>query len=264
MREVPSIFWQEMMKSKQPPLLLCDYDGTLAPFTSERDKAFPWPGVIEELRTVIAISGIVVLISGRSIAEVKELSQLETGIEIWGYHGAERMTVDGIIHRINLAPLYEAGLEKAWQKAMEESLQTWIERKYVSLALHWRGRNIALYQDKLKKIMEYWSKLQVEYGLKILSFNGGVEILAPGFDKGKAVKTILSAYPDSICAYLGDDATDEDAFAVLQKRCMGILVSDEDRQTLADVRLVPPCEVLSFFRCWKRCLQEKRGEMNHD
>ena len=44
-------FWQLLQKGSQKILLL-DYDGTLAPFRQERDKAFPYPGVRKILEKI--------------------------------------------------------------------------------------------------------------------------------------------------------------------------------------------------------------------
>ena len=40
----------DCLKKSQSRILLLDYDGTLAPFRVERDKALPYPGVAEALK----------------------------------------------------------------------------------------------------------------------------------------------------------------------------------------------------------------------
>ena len=44
-------YWQLLQNTSQKVLLL-DYDGTLAPFQLERNKAFPYPGVREILERI--------------------------------------------------------------------------------------------------------------------------------------------------------------------------------------------------------------------
>jgi trehalose-6-phosphatase len=59
------LFWDLLTRSKNRALLL-DYDGTLAPFRVERDKAVPYFGVRKILEKIIATGGCrVVVISGR-------------------------------------------------------------------------------------------------------------------------------------------------------------------------------------------------------
>ena len=54
--------------------LLLDYDGTLAPFQTERDHAYPYPGVIPILERIIRSGRTrVVVISGRPVHEVRAL-----------------------------------------------------------------------------------------------------------------------------------------------------------------------------------------------
>jgi trehalose-phosphatase len=47
--------------------------------------------------------------------------------------------------------------------------------------------------------------------------------------------------------YVGDDTTDEDAFAVLRDHGVGVLVSDEPRRTKAHYRLRDVDEVRRFL-----------------
>ncbi|MGH6636592.1 MAG: hypothetical protein ACRED0_10855 [Gammaproteobacteria bacterium] len=48
--------------------LLLDYDGTLAPFRIERDRAFPFPGVQEVLRQIAALENTrLVIVTGRCV-----------------------------------------------------------------------------------------------------------------------------------------------------------------------------------------------------
>jgi trehalose 6-phosphate phosphatase len=72
------------------------------------------------------------------------------------------------------------------------------------------------------------------------------------WNKGKAVLWLLEALdltaPDVLPLYFGDDVTDEDAFAALAGRGIGIYVSGasgevaEDRVTAAEYRLESPEE----------------------
>jgi trehalose-phosphatase len=85
----------------------------------------------------------------------------------------------------------------------------------------------------------------------LLPFDGGLELRAPGKNKGDAVNTILNeAGPKVAAAYLGDDQTDENAFRAIKERGVSILVRPEPRPTVADVWLRPPEELGRFLREW--------------
>lgn len=68
--------------------LLLDYDGTLAPFKTKRQQAAPYPGVPELLAAVRDAGRTrVVVISGRSVADLGRLLGLDALPELWGSHG---------------------------------------------------------------------------------------------------------------------------------------------------------------------------------
>lgn len=84
------------------PVLFLDYDGTLAPFSRERDRAFPYPGVTDCLNGIIGNGNTkLVLVSGRSVDDLISLIELGKLPEIWGSHGGERLSADG---RYQIAP----------------------------------------------------------------------------------------------------------------------------------------------------------------
>ncbi|MGH9599030.1 MAG: hypothetical protein ACRD27_04155, partial [Terracidiphilus sp.] len=72
------------------PLLLLDYDGTLAPFRVDRFRARPWAGA-RELLAQIGRRGRtrMVVVSGRPAGEIAPLLELDPPLETWGLHGVE-------------------------------------------------------------------------------------------------------------------------------------------------------------------------------
>ena len=79
---------------------------------------------------------------------------------------------------------------------------------------------------------------------------------------GTAVKQILSqesaARP---VAYLGDDLTDEDAFAALGNRGYSVLVRTEVRESAARFWLRPPEELLEFLDAWIEGSRNRASEV---
>ena len=71
------------------------------------------------------------------------------------------------------------------------------------------------------------------------------------WDKGKAVLWLLDTLglnnPEITPIYIGDDLTDEDAFAALKGRGIGLLVSERPLPTAADYRLRDTDEVGDFL-----------------
>ena len=89
-------------------------------------------------------------------------------------------------------------------------------------------------------------ELRLSGAKKVLEVRPRVE-----WDKGRAVLWLLQALgldrPRVAAIYIGDDLTDEDAFAALAGRGVGIAVGREPRLTHADYALGDPREVLLFL-----------------
>jgi trehalose-phosphatase len=87
--------------------------------------------------------------------------------------------------------------------------------------------------------------------LKLSEFDGGTELRAVGRDKGDVVRTVVrECGVDAAIAYLGDDHTDEDAFAAMPDAGAGVLVNVALHPTAARLWLHPPDELLMFLRRW--------------
>jgi len=233
-------------------VLMLDYDGTLAPFQKDRDKAFLYDGVDERLQNIMDSGHTrLIIISGRGIEDLKKLLDLDTYPEMWGVHGAEQYLPDENIIRLNIPRRLSEDLAEAEKWAKKEQLTSFLEKKTAGLAFHWRGRTSEekeKVQNSMKKFEEHF---QGKTSLDLLPFDGGVEMKSRDINKANAVKSILEELPiDSAIAYLGDDLTDEDAFKALKGRGLRVLVRSRSRATAADLGIKPPDELLDFLDRW--------------
>jgi trehalose 6-phosphate phosphatase len=240
-------------KGKVRPLLLLDYDGTLAPFRVDRYKARPWSGV-RDLLTCIQHRGItrIVVITGRPAAEIAPLLGVEPAPEVWGLHGAERLYADGYCELVSAPDETQAKLGELHAYLRRDSLGGLFEEKANAAVIHWRGVPTKKAKEVEKRTRELFEPLAREYGLKLLKFEAGLELRA-GPEKGDAVKALLEEAKSNRpqpAAYLGDDITDEAAFRAIKERGLGILVRREPRETAADLWLQPPAELRAFFTRW--------------
>lgn len=235
-------------------ILLLDYDGTLAPFQSNRNRSIPYPEIQPLLQSLFAAAHTrVVIISGRPAQDLLPLLAIAPPPEVWGSHGHERLLPNGDYRAGALAAEATTALEEAYAAVTAAGLGDYCERKPASLALHWRG----LPDDARAQIAElarsHWSPLTESRHFRLLDFDGGVELCIRGHDKGAAVRTVLAEAPaDAAVAYLGDDTTDEDAFRAIAGKGLGVLVRAECRPTAATVWLRPPEELAEFLAEWDR------------
>src|SRR3954470_12208686 len=209
-------FFQAVAEATQP-LLLLDYDGTLAPFQMERDKAIPYPGVTEILEQIVREQHTrVVVISGRDTSETVPLLGIYPPPEVWGLHGLQRRTTAGIVETLPISASALDALSDADRWLIYQQLRERAEFKTGSIAMHWRGLSDPDVEDLRGRTLLGWKPIAHHAGLELLEFDGGVEIRVPDADKGDVVRLLLQeADPDSPVAYLGDDATDERAFRAL-------------------------------------------------
>lgn len=243
--------------------LMLDYDGTLAPFRVERDRATPWPGVRERVAE-LARRGRTILVSGRSARDLPALLGFEPGDPgaptIFGSHGWERWRPGDESPRLLLEESRRDALVEAARAAERFAPEGSLERKPAGVAIHWRGlpedRADALRAEARRAWGDFFAPLA---GFRVHPFDGGIELRPVGRNKGDAVREAIAGEPeDAPCAYLGDDRTDEDAFAEVARlrfpdgspRGLGLLVREEPRPTLALARLRPPEELLDFLDEW--------------
>jgi trehalose-phosphatase len=240
------------LRSAPRSLLMLDYDGTLAPFHIDRFAATPYPGVEDRLAILSALARVrLVLVSGRSARELRDLLRSSTKAEIWGSHGRERLGSDGVYELFPLDRLQQAGLQRVGREMCALGLAETLEVKPSSLAVHWRSFDPATQERIRSSIESVFARVGETTGLQLLPFDGGLELRSTDRTKGTAVAQILAQEPAAIpAAYLGDDLTDEDAFADMGSRGYSILVRTEVRKSAARFWLRPPGELLEFLDEW--------------
>ena len=223
-------FWQRLPLAPEKVLIL-DYDGTLAPFRVERNKAVPYDGVRESLDKILTANNTrVIIVSGRMIDDLLPLIGLKTIPEIWGCHGFERLMPDGSIEKEIISDACSNGLEAAYNWIIKHGFQKHCEKKPCSIAFHVRGLPEERKQFFLRTVGNNWTSLTEDRNLAIHSFDGGLELRVPDVNKGKVVEQIIAETPsEASIAYLGDDLTDEDAFMALKGRVLSVLVREHYR-----------------------------------
>jgi trehalose-phosphatase len=235
-------------------VLLLDYDGTLAPFQVERDRAYPYPGILPLLKAIQQTGKTaIIVITGRPVEEVQALLHPLVGIEIWGAHGLDHLLPNGAREQVLVDPGLTYRLQRAEEWLHSQGMSACTEVKPGGVAVHWRG----MAEDQIREIrsrtLQGWAPLAQPEGLKLLHFEGGIELRLTRPDKGDAVEAILKDLDISVpVAFLGDDLTDEDGFRKLVQRGLSILVRDEYRETAAKSWLKPPQELIGFLEQWLR------------
>jgi trehalose 6-phosphate phosphatase len=233
-------------------VLMLDYDGTLAPFHVDRKQAVPYPGLTGLLQQIIDKGRTrVVIVTGRDAREISQFLPLQPMPEIWGSHGLQRLLPDGTCEMPEIPADAVEVLDSARRWLDYQGLHDLAEIKPGSIAVHWRALEEPEAEELRGKILVGWFPIADRASLKLLEFDGGIEMRVPDPDKGHAVQTVLAEMdPQAPAAYLGDDLTDERAFRALAGRGLSVLVRPRLRRSGAAVWLKPPEQLLDFLSRW--------------
>jgi trehalose-phosphatase len=252
-RSVLEEFFETVARAPRRALLL-DYDGTLAPFRGSRELARPYPGLPKILRRLVGSGSTrVCVVSGRAASDLAaRLGWLEKLPELWGSHGLERLAPGGAYVASPAAPGAHALLDEIESWARGKGWAAVFERKPFGFALH-RRPSPGRFAAARRALRERFEDRARSEGLVATPFDGGVELRPREGGKGDVVRSLLEEEgPRAAVAYLGDDATDEDAFAALKGRGLSLLVRPKRRASGADVWLRPPGELRDFLLRWER------------
>lgn len=251
--------------------LLLDYDGTLVPLAPLPSLARPTRDLLSLLTRLAARPWLrLVVVSGRRTADLRRLLPVaelwlagEHGSELWGPPGFNPPDLSGQVlpedareerEALEAAALVLAQLAGlAHPPPVGEDRPTeggfLLERKKGAVALHYRIADPARAQRVLAELEARRPRWE-EQGLEVLYGKKVVEVRRRGWHKGRAVQVLKSLWPEAVFFYLGDDRTDEDAFAALaEEGGVTVLVGEGGRKGSSRARyhLPSPAAVHRFL-----------------
>lgn len=246
------------VRSASARVLMLDYDGTLAPFRVRPADAAPYSGVIPVLDGIMESGRTrVVIVSGRWTKDLLPLIGLKRRPEVWGSHGWEHLRAgsDGDATPVRATAVGRLATVDDWAAELE-AIGARTERKPAGIAFHWRGLSLDRIAEIHRALSEKWTALGPSSGLGWHDFDGGIELRAAGRDKGDVVRALAAeSGSEAALAYLGDDLTDEDAFAAMPEHGAAVLVRTEFRPTAATLWIKPPEELIAFLHRWREASQ---------
>lgn len=231
-----------------PPLdpnttaLFLDLDGTLAGIEARPGDVGP-----DALRTRVlarldaAMEGRVAVLTGRTLEEADRI--LNRSVRALGaVHGLMRRLPNGRLIEHPPAPSLPEAKKRLQELA--ESLGLLVEDKGNSVAVHYR-----LAPESGELVRETARRVAKETGLVLQEGSMVSELRSPGPDKGDALQAFLAEPPFAgyTPVMVGDDLTDEHAFAAAEAAGgYGVLVGPA-RETRARYRLDGVAEVLAWL-----------------
>lgn len=194
-----------------------DFDGTLAPLVTDPMQARAAPGAIEALRAAAALPGVTVaLVSGRDLATLRLLAGIseDEPIVLIGSHGGQSSHADADQAEL-LSP--DAGallavVTTALEQVIARHPPVRIEHKPAAVALHTRGVDPTIGAEALAEARELADR---HTGVHLMEGKDVAELSVLETSKGAALRALASRCGADATVYLGDDVTDERAFAAL-------------------------------------------------
>ena len=246
--------WQSRPHDARP-IILMDFDGTLAEFNLDPDAVTLPPSRQIVLQTLAKRADLTAgIISGRRIADLRERVPAAPSIFFAGLHGLE---IEGpglrfAHHAMALAAPGISLLAKDLRRAVKPLAGVFVEDKVYSVVLHLRGASTA---DRLHAVTRFNALAEpfLAEGTVRLQPGDNVLELLPNVDwaKGDAVRAIMrhveadtkeTVWP----VYIGDDATDEDAFDEIGTN--GLTVAVGKRGAAAAFQIDDPAAVECFLK----------------
>ncbi|MCB1251727.1 MAG: trehalose-phosphatase [Austwickia sp.] len=218
-------------------VLATDFDGTLAPFVQDPMQARPAPEAVQTLRAAASLPGVTTaLVSGRDLRVLQDLSGLADvpGVVFIGTHGAQssRDVGSGLLTPAQAALLAE--LDTALQSVVAAHPGSRLERKPAAVVLHTRGMPEPANSAALAAAGEVAS---AHPGAHPLRGKDVQEIGVIEASKGTALRALAADVGADATVYLGDDVTDELAFAALDPARGDVTVKVGEGETAAVCRV---------------------------
>jgi trehalose 6-phosphate phosphatase len=225
--------------------LFLDVDGCLLEFADDPAAVVVRPTLRQLLhRLHDTLEGALALVSGRRVGDLDRLF----GAPHWtiaGLHGYELRRDDGSHREIAIDPAHASRMRSAVAALAARLAGVELEDKQAAIALHCRRapRQLAALQRAAHALIAELPGYELQLGNQVVEFKPA------GMDKGIAVTELLALPPFAgrMPVYLGDDLTDEHAFAT-SNRADGISIRVGDRTpTLAQFTLPDPAAVQAWL-----------------
>lgn len=223
--------------------LFLDLDGTLADIAQTPGEVGPAARRTRVLKALArALDGRLAILSGREITEIDRI--LEHAVpSVAGMHGLDRRTADG---KLDSTPPHPAlpDVREALALLARAERGLLLEDKQTSVALHYRLR-----PEAGPAVIDCARRLARQTGLILQEGHMVAELRTPGPDKGEALAAFMAEAPfrGAKPVMIGDDLTDEDAFAAAVAHGGDAILIGLPRRSRSRWRLDDPDALLDWL-----------------
>lgn len=208
--------------AREPVLLVAsDYDGSLAELVADPLESFASRKAMSAVGNLVLMPQThAAVISSRALDDLVRLTGAPPGLLLAGSHGSER---DASFAQ-SLTP-EELELMLALKSALgpiaDADPDFVLESRPAGYAFHYRSARAASSRSALPLVLDLGRELD---GVYVRQGKNLIELSVRRADKGRALDALRREVGATATLYLGDDATDEDAFATLEPSDVGVKI----------------------------------------
>lgn len=218
-----------------------DVDGVLAPIAAHADEAVLSPGVHRSIDR-LSTRADVVIVSGRSLADLEHRFAFPSGVRVIGSHGLEARGDDELALDVDERHAY-ARLERLGHTTVEAAGEgAWMEHKPASVVIHTRLADPELADPALENAVRLAEAID---GAQVKAGHHVIELFARAASKGESFVALARRLGRPTLVFFGDDVTDEDAFALMGDDDISVRVGAG--RTAARYRLGGPDDVAELL-----------------
>jgi trehalose 6-phosphate phosphatase len=231
-------------------LIASDVDGTISPIVAHPADAVVEPAARTVLAELASLPDTpVALVSGRALIELKAMTDLGPMVLLVGSHGAEHGDY------VAVTPTKALALEQVLRevRAIADGVPgVLVEEKATGVAVHVRR---ASRDDAERVTAEVVAGPSTRPGVRTTYGKEVVELSVVDADKGRALDRLREEVSADAVVFLGDDVTDETAFARLTPTDVGIKVGPGD--TAAGFRVATTDDVTTVLTTLARARAQR-------
>lgn len=260
----------EAFAARPRVLVAVDFDGTLAPFVLDPLQARAVPGGVEVLLAAAVLDGVTVaVVSGRDLTTLATITGIgpKDAVILIGSHGAQLNLDDNTDSRPGSDADFLDKEAAARLSVVSGELETIrsrypdvrLEHKPSAVALHTRGVETSVAAAATTAALRVGDRYP---GVYVIPGKNVVELTVLETNKGSALQRLARVTNSDATLYIGDDVTDERAFAALDPGSGDLTVKVGDGETAAVQRIPDPASVvqlLDLFVDLRRAAQPRTG-----
>lgn len=216
----------ERCKRAKKLLLLFDFDGTLAPIVPKpwmAKMSADWRARLVRMQKQPNIT--VGIVTGRTMSSIRTRARIP-GMIYAAVHGSQIARGNRLLHTVgkqNKKPMSQLARELKF--ALRNIEGAHVEFKDFSVAIHYRHATPASRRTIKRRTRAVANPWLAPYGWKITHGKMFLEVCPKLWHKGYSVVWIWKHLAkDALPFYVGDDATDEDAFRAIGSRGITIRI----------------------------------------